>query len=118
MGQLRKLTAASVPVARTQEDQLDAAHAQGWRDAAAALCDTDRYMDWWESSGVKPDEPARYHLARYLEAVAPDVTVPASEVAPGGCDDCSVEPGERHRYAACPGNRRRGRQSAPVTREG
>jgi hypothetical protein len=27
-------------------------------------------------------------------------------VARAGCDDCSVEPGERHRYAGCPGNRR------------
>lgn len=26
--------------------------------------------------------------------------------APGGCDDCSVEPGEPHRYPGCPGNRR------------
>lgn len=25
-------------------------------------------------------------------------------VAPNGCDDCSVEPGERHRHAGCPGN--------------
>jgi len=27
-------------------------------------------------------------------------------VAEQGCDDCSVEPGETHRYAACPGNER------------
>lgn len=26
--------------------------------------------------------------------------------APRGCDDCSVEPGETHRYAGCPGNLR------------
>jgi hypothetical protein len=26
-----------------------------------------------------------------------------SPVAPGGCDDCSVEPGERHRFPTCPG---------------
>lgn len=25
-------------------------------------------------------------------------------VAPFGCDDCSVEDGEPHRYAGCPGN--------------
>lgn len=25
-------------------------------------------------------------------------------VAPLGCDDCSVEDGEPHRYAGCPGN--------------
>jgi len=25
-------------------------------------------------------------------------------VAPYGCDDCSVEDGEPHRYAGCPGN--------------
>lgn len=24
--------------------------------------------------------------------------------APQGCDDCSVEPGEEHRYPTCPGN--------------
>jgi hypothetical protein len=24
-------------------------------------------------------------------------------VAEGGCDECSVEPGEAHRYAGCPG---------------
>ncbi|MCW6008715.1 hypothetical protein K1W54_29840 [Micromonospora sp. CPCC 205371] len=28
------------------------------------------------------------------------------QVAPNGCDDCSVEPGETHRYTNCPGNRR------------
>jgi hypothetical protein len=27
-------------------------------------------------------------------------------VASAGCDDCSVEPGERHRYPGCPGNQR------------
>ncbi|MBM0235912.1 hypothetical protein JNW88_00220 [Micromonospora sp. ATA32] len=29
-----------------------------------------------------------------------------AEVAPNGCDDCSVEPGERHRYFHCTGNHR------------
>lgn len=29
-----------------------------------------------------------------------------AEVAPDGCDDCSVEAGERHRYYNCPGNHR------------
>lgn len=32
--------------------------------------------------------------------------------AASGCDDCSVEPGERHRYAGCPGNRRAAEREA------
>ena len=52
--------------------EQDAAHALGWRDAVAALVDDETYMDWWESSGAYPDEPARSHLARYLDAVGPN----------------------------------------------
>lgn len=33
-------------------------------------------------------------------------------VAPEGCDDCSVEPGETHRWAGCPGNERAARRAA------
>jgi len=58
------------------QDELDEAHAQGWRDAIAALVDDEVYMDWWESSGAYPDEPARSHLACYLEAVCPDGPAP------------------------------------------
>lgn len=35
--------------------------------------------------------------------------------APGGCDDCSVEPGERHLYAGCPGNERAARREAKTS---
>jgi hypothetical protein len=36
-------------------------------------------------------------------------------VAPSGCDDCSVEPGEPHRHASCPGNARQlGRNTQPT----
>lgn len=33
-------------------------------------------------------------------------------VAPYGCGDCSVEDGEPHRYAGCPGNVRQAKSSA------
>lgn len=34
-------------------------------------------------------------------------------VAPSGCDDCSVEPGEHHRFAACSGNARQLAEARP-----
>jgi hypothetical protein len=39
----------------------------------------------------------------------------ALPVAPKGCDDCSVEPGETHRYPACPGAIRLPAVGGPVT---
>lgn len=43
-------------------------------------------------------------LARAYADAVPGAAEPG--VAEQGCDDCSVEPGERHRYAGCPGNER------------
>lgn len=31
---------------------------------------------------------------------------PLTLIAPNGCDDCTVEPGEHHRHPGCPGNHR------------
>lgn len=31
---------------------------------------------------------------------------PLTLIAPNGCDDCTVEPGEHHRHLGCPGNHR------------
>ncbi|MEU0081386.1 hypothetical protein ABZY58_26090 [Micromonospora tulbaghiae] len=43
-------------------------------------------------------------LARAYADAVPGAAEPG--VAEQGCDDCSVEPGERHRYIGCPGNER------------
>jgi hypothetical protein len=48
-------------------------------------------------------------LAAHTHAVQESVNLGdhrrLTQVAPNGCDDCSVEPGETHRYPSCPGNR-------------
>jgi hypothetical protein len=68
-------------------DQLQAErhHAQGYAEAVASFRDDARYLDWWTSSGVRPDGRLRHHLADYLEAVGPDgPDVTAPKLATGG----------------------------------
>lgn len=43
-------------------------------------------------------------LVRWGRRAAARLAGLESLVTRPGCDDCSVEPGERHRYAGCPGN--------------
>lgn len=55
---------------------------------------------WW--LGADPRD--FYRVVRPV-AVPPTPSLePVTLFAPTGCDDCSVEPGEPHRHAGCPGN--------------
>ena len=68
------------------------------RDAHATVVEAAKR--WAASEGIADNA-----LLDALEAPPKAVPDPRHR-APNGCDDCSVEPGERHRYAECPGNLR------------
>jgi hypothetical protein len=77
--------------------------------AQAAAAISTRFRDPMDDIRAM-EEDARTEAARQA------VPEPTCEhlPAPNGCDDCSVEPGESHRYAKCPGNQRaRARRDRP-----
>lgn len=59
------------------------------------------------ADGVVPTRPLCGDHEPHLphQFVRDSLAMDCAGFAPNGCDDCSVEPGERHRYPACPGVR-------------
>jgi hypothetical protein len=65
-----------------------------------------------------PLDQVRYFSIEHVgpaDGAAPDNIRQKTPVAHFGCDDCSVEPGERHRHPACPGARQERKEESCST---
>ncbi|MGA4726263.1 hypothetical protein ACPB67_02485 [Micromonospora taraxaci] len=65
-------------------------------------------VEWGETGFHNGPDTTGYVALPKVEATKPQWPDPntARHHAPNGCDDCSVEPGDWHRYPECPGNLR------------